>query len=205
MWTFDKAVAERFQHEAYAHIPDYKRVIDICLDYVDDNYTKESKIIDVGSALGYTMHTFVQAGYKNIFGVDSSKDMIERSLYPTKVIHSQQFPTNVYDVILMNWTLHFILNKLEYLQQIYDNLSITGSFILTDKTTQSNMMKRRYYDFKRNNGVSEEYIIEKEKMLTDYMITMPIDWYIDNLKNIGFKNIEILNAKYGFVTFLCLK
>jgi SAM-dependent methyltransferase len=205
MWEFDKSVAERFQHEAYAHIPDYKRVIDMCLEYVDDNYTKESKIIDVGSALGYTMHTFIQAGYSNISGVDSSKDMIDRSLYPTKIKHSSELPKTTYDVVLMNWTLHFINDKTNYLRNVYDNLSTSGSLILTDKTSQSPMMKRRYYDFKRKNGVSEEYITEKENMLKNYMNTMPIDWYINTLSSVGFSGIEILNAQYGFVTFVCLK
>lgn len=205
MWEFDKSVAERFQHEAYAHIPDYKRVIDMCLEYVDDNYTKESKIIDVGSALGYTMHTFIQAGYSNISGVDSSKDMIDRSLYPTKIKHSSELPKATYNVVLINWTLHFINDKTSYLRNVYDNLSTAGSLILTDKTSQSPMMKRRYYDFKRKNGVSEEYITEKENMLKNYMNTMPVDWYINTLSSVGFTNIEILNAQYGFVTFVCLK
>ena len=35
VWKFDESVAERFQHEAQSHIPDYDRVIDLCLNYAE--------------------------------------------------------------------------------------------------------------------------------------------------------------------------
>jgi hypothetical protein len=48
---------------------------------------------------------------------------------------------------------------------MYNSLSYGGYLILTDKTHQSDIVKRDYYDFKRKNGVTEEYIQQKEKDL----------------------------------------
>ena len=34
---------------------------------------------------------------------------------------------------------------------------------------------------------------------------LPIDWYLDTMKEVGFNNVQIINSKYGFVTFYCEK
>jgi SAM-dependent methyltransferase len=203
-WKFDNSVADRFQHEANTHIPDYQRVIELCVQYCDNYYAKDSKIIDVGSALGHTLYSFSQAGFTNISGVESSPDMITKSFLKQNVICSGTFPNNDYDVVLINWTLHFIQDKLAYLQSVYDNLNHKGSLILTDKVTQSSRMKDMYYNFKRSNGVSNEYILEKEARLQGYMHTENIQWYVDSLEQLGF-TVEILSARFNFVTFLCFK
>ena len=204
IWTFDKSVADRFQHEANAHIPDYARVIDMGVEYAE-RYNKDSMIIDVGSALGYTIHSFIQSGYNNVHGVDSSKDMIDKSLYPDLVVQLDTFPDVKCDLVLMNWTLHFIQDKKTYLESIFQHLSIDGSLILTDKTSQTEHVKNMYYDFKRKNGVSDEYIYQKEARLKGYMFTESVDWYLDVLVDVGFTNVEVINARYGFVTFLIQK
>jgi hypothetical protein len=79
-----------------------------------------------------------------------------------------------------------------------------GVLILTDKTNQSETVKNLYYDFKRSNGVSDEYIYSKEESLKGYMDTKDFYEYAHTLNSIGF-DVEIINASYGFVTFYCEK
>ncbi len=203
MWEFDKKVAKRFQHEAATNIPDYERVVNLCYEIVNNNYPKTAKIVDVGSALGYTLHKFISKGYEDIVGIETSDAMIEQSLYREKVIKSDVFVGN-YDVVLMNWTLHFIKSKWTYVDKIYESLNDGGILILTDKMKQSASVKELYYNFKRDNGVAESYIYEKEKQLEGYMFTEDVSSYLANLKWIGF-NVEIINASHGFVTFYCEK
>jgi len=203
MWQFNQLIAERFQHEAETNIPDYARVVSICLNYANEMYKKDITIIDVGSALGYTMNTFIQAGYDQVYGVESSKDMLDKSLYPANVFYTNVFPNMKCDLVLMNWTLHFIKEKESYLKSIYDQLNTNGTLILTDKTTQMEPTKNLYYQFKHKKGVSYEYIFEKEKMLENVIYTKTTEWYLKVLTDIGFK-VDILNARYGFVTLLCL-
>jgi hypothetical protein len=136
-------------------------------------------------------------------GVDNSLAMIEKSLYSDTIIHSSTFPINKYKLVLINWTLHFIIDKQEYLQSVYDSLD-NGYLILTDKTKQSDTVKEMYYDFKRNNGVADEYIYQKEDSLKTIMHCESVEWYTSHLTAIGF-NIEIIHADLGFVTFLCYK
>jgi hypothetical protein len=88
---------------------------------------------------------------------------------------------------------------------MYDNLEPSGYLIVSDKTTQSAEVKKKYYDFKRANGVSQTYIDEKEKKLAGYMYPVPASWYNTAFAEVGFSSIEIINAQYGFVTFMCKK
>jgi hypothetical protein len=108
-------------------------------------------------------------------------------------------------MVLANWTLHFVDARKEYIQRVYDNMNSSGVFVLSEKTCQTDTIKEMYYDFKRSNGVTDEYIYDKEQKLKGYMNLLPVDWYIETLKEIGFKNVQIINSRLGFVTFYAEK
>lgn len=205
-WAFDEAVAERFQKEAQTHIPDYERVINYCLDTVTVLYpNKAIRIAEVGSALGYTVDKFINKGYKNIVGIEISNSMKEKSLHQDKIVLSEHIPQDQYDVVLANWTLHFILERKEYIKEIFNTLNSNGIFILSDKMTQSISSKELYYAWKRSNGVAQEEINIKERKLRGVMETKSLDWYIDTLESVGFKDIECVNSRFNFNTLLCRK
>lgn len=202
MWKFDKAVADRFAVESQTNIPDYERVLDMCLDIAKHKIPENATVIDVGSALGHTIKKFKDAGFRDTFGIESSQAMRDNSAFKEFVSISETWPKTVRaDFIMANWTLHFVDTREQYIQDIYDALEDDGIFILSDKTTQSELVKELYYNFKRSNGVTDEYIYEKEQKLKGYMNLMPVDWYIDTLNEVGFKNVQIINARLGFVTF----
>jgi SAM-dependent methyltransferase len=206
MWEFDKSVAERFQQEAEQNIPDYRRVIELCWKIADyKQIPHDAVIVDVGSALGETLYEFKANGYTNVWGIESSEAMRDASMYKENVILSETYPNLKADMIMMNWTLHFVTNKYAYLKEIYRNLNDNGVFVLTDKTNQSPMVKEFYYDFKRDRGVSNEYIVEKEKQLQGYMKTEDFAWYYYTLSVMGFKNVQLINSSLGFSTFYCEK
>ena len=204
-WVFDDTVAVRFQEEAVANIPSYNHVIDWCLDFANKNINKTDRVIDVGSALGFTIDKFINAGYTNVAGVDNSTAMIAHGLHSSLVINSNTFPIDEYKLVLANWTLHFVKDKAQYLQDIYDSLTPGGYLILSDKTTQSELVKNLYYDFKRQQGLSEEYIKEKEQKLVGVMHSVSAEWYLKQLRLTGFATSDIINSDRGFVTFLCVK
>lgn len=205
-WEFDESVAARFQEEATANIPDYSRVIELCVEVAKKKLTDTSVIVDVGSALGNTIDKFICSGFQSVYGIESSLAMIASSKHKERVVFSETFPDNLNpDLVLANWTLHFVDERKKYIQDVYDNLSETGIFILTDKTPQSDVIKEMYYDFKRSHGLTDEYIYEKEKKLQGYMNLLPVQWYLDTLKEVGFEDVQIINSKYGFVTFYCEK
>lgn len=200
MWEFDQSVADRFQKEAQEHIPDYDRVIDLCLDIADKTITRDDIVVDVGSATGHTIDRFIKSGYRHTFGVETSQAMINKSLHKERVVNSDVYPPIPSNFVMANWTLHFVKERREYIQLLFNRM-VYGAFVLTDKTTQSSAVKQLYYDWKINNGVDEEYIIKKERDLEGVLTTYDADWYINTMYVAGFTNVQVLNAKYGFVTF----
>lgn len=199
-WKFDSAVAGRFQDEADKHIPDYQRVINLTVGLIKQIYKPSAKIIDVGSALGYTVDTLISAGYSNTVGCECSQDMINQSKHRDKIILSSSLPPGPWDIVIANWTLHFIQHRREYLEDIYTNLNPGGMLILTDKMSHSNTSENLYHQFKRSKGVTDEEIGYKKNSLLGVLTTKPINWYLETLKEIGFDDIQIINTAFMFST-----
>lgn len=207
-WTFDQNVANRFQHEAQAHIPDYDRVIDLSMACVRQVFGPDLgiHIVDVGSALGHTMHRFITAGYQNVHGIDNSPAMIGSSLYPDRVFNSSQFVgQDQWHVVLANWTLHFVQEREQYLSNIFAGMKSGGLLIVTDKMDHSTELENLYHDFKRSNGVSEQIIHTKKESLQGVLTTQPLSWYMDVLNKLGFQQVQVINTRYMFSTLYARK
>lgn len=132
--------------------------------------------------------------------------MLEKVTVPNvNCTHADNFPIHEapFDVILANWTLHFIADRENYIKTISASLAEKGLFFLSEKISSSELMKEYYYDFKRANGVTEAEIKEKEKRLQGVLITYPLAWYYNVLFKYGFKKIDILIAERGFMTLCC--
>lgn len=205
-WKFDQEVARTFPSHARSHIPQYESVISQCVD-ICDHFGKDAAIIDVGVATGETISHLHSAGFHNLFGVDNSQDMLNACPQDiATLICSETFPrTNPFDVVLMNWTLHFITDKRAYLRDIFKGLKPGGALVLSEKTSLDPFPHKFYHEFKRRNGLSEEQIAEKAKSLENVMHINDIPWYYENLPAIGFQDIQIINAFWCFSTFVCFK
>ncbi len=143
-WIFGAEIANRFTYEAEKHIPDYWKVIELTINILKDNVPKDGYIIDIGCASGNTLLYLYKQGFKNLFGIDSSQEMLKvagKNLikvdkdFPSRLFQSKTFVQNMtFNAILCNWTLHFIQARQEYLKAIFDSLVSNGLFILTEKT-----------------------------------------------------------------------
>jgi len=205
-WKFDTTVAQRFDHEARTHIPNYETVVQKCIDIANRAYPDKTKprIIDIGSATGYTLEKLRDAGFSDVWGVDNSEAMLEHSRIQEQLILSSEFPKEQgpYHMVLANWTMHFILERRVYLEQIRNSLAQGGVLILTDKMTSTPFVHERYHDFKRSMGVSEMEIARKQASLIGVLETLPLKWYLETLKDLGFRDASIIDAAYCFNTIL---
>jgi tRNA (cmo5U34)-methyltransferase len=204
-WKFDENVAPVFVEHARQHIPDYEAVTDKCTRYCTLNLDKQSKIIDVGCATGHTLKKLHAQGFTNLHGVDNSRHMID--LAPKHIANyvvSDQLPHGQYDMILCNWTLHFVKDKESYLTSIVDSLKDGGTLILSEKTRVDAKMTRLYHDQKMQLGVSKEQIEQKQKQLKNVMFVESAEWYRNVLEWKGF-TVTIIDADWCFTTFLCKK
>ena len=135
---------------------------------------------------------------KNLIKID--KD------FPSRLFKSKTFVQKItFNAILCNWTLHFIQERQEYLKAIFDSLISKGLFILTEKTLQSQITENQYIIFKQNQGLSNEEIERKKQQLEGVLVPLSVRQNLELLTQSGFSQIEIINARLGFVTFLCIK
>jgi tRNA (cmo5U34)-methyltransferase len=205
-WKFDANVAQTFVNHARGHIPNYDTVIDKSVAVCKKLLSQDSSIIDVGCATGETLRRLNRAGFNNLTGVESSHAMLNHcDPGIAKILHSDQFPEQTFNGVLCNWTLHFIKDKETYLADIYRNLSDGGFLILSEKTSQDSTMIEFYHDFKSSMGVSAEEIAAKAESVRDIMYIDTPKWYLETLDNLGFKNIQIVDASWCFTTFFCIK
>jgi len=207
-WKFDQHVANSFDTIAQKNIPDYERVLKLSIDYIKMLKIKTPRIIDVGCATGNTLQLLAKNGFKNLVGVDNSQQMLDKvSVQYAELICSDHLPVNVdpYHVVLANWTLHFIEQREEYLRSIYDALHDGGILILTEKTQASAITTSLYKQFKLDSGMTKQEIMEKEQQLQGVLVTYSADWYLMVLSSLGFQQVDVVNARLGFVTFLARK
>lgn len=206
-WKFDDIVASQFDVIARTHIPHYDEVIRKCVTIAESAFPDKlnSRIIDVGSATGYTMEQFKRSGYAHVFGVDNSPTMLERSRVKENLIRSDVFPKNgePFHMVVANWTLHFIPDRESYIRDIRESLIDNGILILSEKMNSSEFVHDRYHDFKRSMGVSDEAIREKEAAIKGILVPYSLDWYQGTLKKQGFSTIEIIDSSWCFKTLLC--
>jgi SAM-dependent methyltransferase len=207
-WQFDEAVAARFDTEARTHIPHYEHVIGMCVDIATHSLKKETaQIIDVGSATGYTLEQLHKAGFQHVLGVESSPAMIRHSRMRDRVVCSDTLPEaqTPYDLVLANWTLHFVGERASYIRDIHEYLSDGGILILTDKMTSSPHVYEQYHDFKRMQGISEETIARKDAALAGVLTTFPLEWYQGTLHKAGFRDVRVIDTAYCFKTLIAFK
>jgi tRNA (cmo5U34)-methyltransferase len=205
-WKFDKTISEIFPQHVRQHIPNYDQVIDQSVA-VSELHGKNCKIIDVGCAVGETLKRLQQRGFTDLTGVDNSQYMLDYCPKNINLICSDQFPKTdlPFDVILCNWTLHFMQDKQFYLESMADSLKVGGHLVLSEKTSLDSLPIGFYHDFKSQQGVSYEEIKQKESSLVNVMHINDYNWYLEKLAEVGFRKIWIINAYWCFTTFLAEK
>jgi tRNA (cmo5U34)-methyltransferase len=205
-WKFDAEVANTFVDHARQHIPNYDLVIDKCVQLCKHSLAEDGQIIDVGCATGETLRRLYNAGFTNLTGVESSHAMLAHCDNDiADIIHSDRFPNIPFDVVICNWTLHFIKDKVTYLADVYKNLHTDGFLILSEKTSLDPVATELYHYWKHSQGVSWKDIRNKEDAVKDIMYIDNPSWYVDTLTSIGFKNIQIIDASWCFTTFIGTK
>lgn len=207
-WVFDLEVAKRFKQEALNNIPDYIKTINLTKQLIKDTFDdwEDAHILDIGSALGFTVKELLNDGFIEVYGLEKSPDMVSMSDCKERIILSDNLENLFkYNVIIANWTLHFIQEREEFIQSIYDHLHRDGLFILSEKMDSDDATKQHYIDFKIERGMTKEEIAIKNSRLENVLTTKPLSWYLEILHKVGFTHIEIINSRLMFKTIICRK
>lgn len=234
-WEFDEEVTDVFENMLERSIPQYEvmrsAVANLVKDIVmsDDRVKKSSyDILDLGCSDGLMIdklvHTLDNDGC--YVGIDVSEPMLKkakerfanRSISDRVMIKycdlRDDFPVfnSVYDVVTSIFTIQF--TPIEYrqniIQNVYDNLSGRGAFIMVEKVLGNSakldkLFVKNYYDMKRDNGYSEEQIERKRLSLEGVLVPVTNEWNINLLKQAGFKQVDTFWRWMNFVGYIAFK
>ncbi len=215
--------AKEFDEIIIKLIPYYEQMVDSLVSSIPFNDNDQIRVIDLGCGTG-TIAKKISDRYKNstIVCLDIAANMIEMAQlklagHPKTEFINADFSkidfTEKFDVVVSSLALHHLetdKQKKDFYRRIFDNLKINGIFVNADVVLGSsdywqdlNMQKWIEY---MNKSVSMEEIhtnwIPKYKSEDRPAILInQIQW----LKEIGFKNVDVIWKYFNFSVYGAIK
>ncbi len=154
------------------------------------------------------------------FGLDVEPVMIEaaeRNLaadarFSASIANAVDYSFEAATLVISYYTLQFIplSERKRLVQRIYDALRPGGAFILYEKTIAENarlqdMLTQLYYDFKTEQGLSAEAILNKAVSLRGISMPLSLEGNRQLLLEVGFNSVELVYRNYCFAGYLAIK
>lgn len=224
-WKFDKNVSNKFDEHVRQSIPHYDEIQKyICS--LSEWFVKENSIIyDLGCSTGETAKNLcLKYPNKNFIynGYDLSTTMIKiakiknkknnkKIFFKMSDINKINFKKNS-DLFLSILTFPFLNSKerIKLYKKIYKSLNYGGALIFVDKIRSSksvyeDMFNQVYFDFKIDNKLKHEQVLNKSKSIRSAMQLFEIEEINSFLKESGFKKSEIFFRWFNFVGIIAIK
>ena len=218
-WRFDKSIVDIFDTHIKNSIPFYdefqKNITEMSIYFSQNN----SNIVDIGTSTGNLIFKLKNKNmYRNITfnGIDIEDDMIDfcKNKYQDiffKTCDALHYDYNNCSVITSMLSLQF-MNKDDrkiFLKKIYDEMNVDGALFIVEKVKTDildihDIYNDIYYDFKRENLTDSE-ILDKNMSIRGISKPLTIEENIINLKEAGFKKIDIFQKNLNFVGIIAIK
>jgi tRNA (cmo5U34)-methyltransferase len=220
-WKFDKNVTKNFESHISKSVPFYELSHKLTVNISEFFLKNNSLYYDLGCSTGtllqkiYKRHLLKKIKY---VGIDESAPMIVKAKkFKKKNIkfhksnlrdinfHKSDFITSLYSMQFINPKY-----RQNLFRKIYNSLNWGGGFVIFEKIRGNDarfqdILNFSYFDFKRENGLSSEEIINKELSLRSILEPYTINANIDFLKRAGFKDIMPISQYLCFIGFLAIK
>ena len=204
-----------------------KDFIDTRMESHGERYT--FSIADIGSSTGVfikmLMHTYGRTSFLEpldgieVSAIDPSEPMMHKLSVSLPWVNTIVSDTNMlrdvsayFDVVNASYLLQFIRPELqlETLQTIADSMNKGSMLLLSQKETQgtkwlTDAFSRQYIQFRRDNGYTDEEIINKTAALQNSM--WPIDYatLLQYLDAVGFTSVQETTRWLNFNSLICFK
>ena len=223
-WKFDNEVAQSFDSHVRKSVPLYDEVQKMVVEMSEWFVREGSSVYDIGSSTGETIALLLKkhCEKKNVrfIGIENSISMREvarKKVNNENVQFLHQDVTELAefsnaDFIISLYTLQFspLKNRRKVLQRIHNNLSEGGAFVMTEKIRAENslfedMWSELYWDFKQEQGLNTDQIINKAKSLRGVLIPLTLTENINLLRQVGFSHIDTFVKWYNFAGIVAVK
>lgn len=220
-WKFNKHIVQQFDEHITKSIPYYEIFHNNILELAKYHIRKNTEVIDIGTSTGTLIKSlydkYGQKQYSYI-GVDIQKCMIKECKKRYKkdninfiVEDSLNINYKNSSIISIVLVLQFmsLTDRIKLLKKIYNEIDVDSCVFIVEKILTSNVRMNSaysdlYYDFKRDMGLSDKEILDKNYLLRGIMKPITLEESLEILKDIGFK-VDI-NMKYNnFVSLVAVK
>ena len=217
-WEFNEEVAKCFdthvRQSVFMYDEFHKSIIKMSNFFIEDN----TNILDVGTSTGELLMKLPYNETCNYIGIDTEEGMINKAQeklenkYKLQVGNILDYKITNCSLITMVLVLQFIKNKDKELalQNIYNSLNKGGAFMFVDKIKTPtldihDMYNDLYYDFKRENGLTDTEILDKNVSLRGVQKCLTLEENMQLMKNVGFKDMDIFLKYNNFVGVIAIK
>lgn len=228
-FEFNEEVAKVFDDMLTRSVPFYLEQQNLIKTIGKEFYIPGTKIIDLGCSTGTTLINLAKniSAADHLVGFDNSEPMLEKARANTELAEvSERIELSYADlnddlskidfsnasIVTMCWTLQFIrpLKRDSLIRKIYENMADGGILLVTEKVLTNDSHMNRffidfYYDFKRNNGYTEDEIVRKREALENVLIPYRFDENFELFRRNGFAIVETFFQWFNFAGFLCVK
>lgn len=219
-WSFDEEeVVNEFDKHVRQSVPLYNTFHEMVKNISRYAIQSDSKVVDVGCSTGHLLKDLQETNNKSnveFIGLDTSTQMIE---FCNRNSKARFINTNAIDFDFTNSSfvtsvlcLQFCTKEYRKLivESIYKGLKEDGMFIIVEKIKSQivdihDMYNDLYYDFKRQQGLTDKEIIDKNVSLRGIMKPMTMEENLTLLKEVGFKKTDIFFKYNNFVGIMAIK
>jgi tRNA (cmo5U34)-methyltransferase len=221
-WSFAEAI-ENFDDHILQSVPNCQQQREYIASLSRFFLHGNARVYEIGVSTGELAKTVLERTperHLEYIGLDVEPSMIEKAtqrlqqdprfkaLCTNAVEHTFEHPA----LVISYYTLQFIplLERKKLLTRIFESLEPGGALILYEKTLGENaqvqdMISQLYFDFKSEQGLSSESILNKALALRGVSMPLSLEENRQLLQTTGFKNIEIIYRAYAFAGYLALK
>jgi tRNA (cmo5U34)-methyltransferase len=217
-WEFNEEVAQCFdQHvrqSVFMYDEFHKSIIKMSNWFIEDN----TNILDVGTSTGELLMKLPYNETCNYIGIDVEDGMINKAQeklgekYKLQLGDILDYKITNCSLITMVLVLQFIKNKDKELalQNIYNSLNKGGAFMFVDKVKTPildihDMYNDLYYDFKRENDLTDTEILDKNVSLRGVQKCLTVEENLQLMWNVGFRKTDIFLKYNNFVGIIAIK
>lgn len=224
-WEFDSDVASCFANMLERSIPDYRSMRSLVFELGERFIKPGTYITDIGCSTGLAVEPFYKKHKDNnaYFLCDNSEAMIEvcRDKFSVGIedglvqlvngnFYEQKIPDNQ-SLVLSILSLQFMPTayRQSIINSIYNALKPGGAFILVEKIIADkgtdDLNVDLYYQMKRENGYTEEKIMQKRKSLENVLSPLKAEWNVDMLTEAGFGKVDMFWRCLNFCGWVAIK
>lgn len=224
-WEFDSDVAKCFANMLERSIPDYRSMRSLVYEIGERFIQPGTYITDIGCSTGLAVEPFYRKHNDNnaYFLCDNSEAMIEvcKDKFSVGIeagtvmlvngnFFEQDIPANQ-SLVLSILSMQFMPTayRQNMINAIYNSLNPEGAFVLVEKIIADegtdDLNVDLYYQMKRENGYTEEKIMQKRKSLENVLSPLKAEWNVDMLHEAGFEKVDMFWRCLNFCGWVAIK